>query len=582
MKTVERSRLTPELAARFPRPGMATPGKIDYSPDSKFVTYLFSERGDLARDLWRLDLSSGKAERWLTPPGEGVTEANISRQEALRRERLRLRETGITDYIWAEKANVLLLPLRGELFRWSESGMTRIAADGVIDPKISADGSRVFFIRDGDVWTIDHGRERRLTAHPPATTNGLAEFVAQEELGRMSGYWPSPSGDLVAFEQLDASNIPIYPIVHQGKAELQIEEHRYPFAGAANARVKLGVVDARSGAITFMDLGIEDGYIARVQWHPDGRLFVQWLSRDWRQLEILAYDVSTGGGRGILVERQEPWINLHDDLRILESTGEFVWSSERSGYRHLYLYAPDGRLIRQLTSGDWPAEATVGLDEKRRQLYFVGWQETPLERQLFRVSLDAGPIEQLTTDAGMHGAEVAPDFTSFIDVWSSRQTPPTVTVRSLSGGAERPVHSPAEIDLELRPPEFHRFRNRDGIELHAALYFPPPSTGEGTVGAAGGTVGARPPVIVSVYGGPGPQMVNESWGQTVDLSAQLLAQHGFVVLKVDNRGSARRGLAFEAPIARNLGEIEVNDQVDGVRWLGTLGVADSSRVGVIG
>ncbi|HEX3629352.1 MAG TPA: prolyl oligopeptidase family serine peptidase, partial [Candidatus Dormibacteraeota bacterium] len=240
--------------------------------------------------------------------------------------------------------------------------------------------------------------------------------------------------------------------------------------------------------------------------------------------------------------------------------------------------------IRQLTSGDWPAEATVGLDEKRRQLYFVGWQETPLERQLFRVSLDAGPIEQLTTDAGMHGAEVAPDFTSFIDVWSSRQTPPTVTVRSLSGGAERPVHSPAEIDLELRPPEFHRFRNRDGIELHAAIYLPPklernppPLAGEGRVGA-----GARPPVIVSVYGGPGPQMVNESWGQTVDLSAQLLAQHGFVVLKVDNRGSARRGLAFEAPIARNLGEIEVNDQVDGVRWLGTLGVADSSRVGVIG
>src|SRR5436309_2271712 len=255
MKTAERSRLTPEIVARFPRPGMATPGRVHYSPDSRFITYLFSERGDLVRDLWRLDLSSGRAERWLSPPGEGITEANVSREEALRRERLRLRETGITDYIWAEKANVLLLPLRGELFRWSDGRMARIAGDGVIDPKITADGSRVFFIRDGEVWTIHGGRERRQTTHPPATTNGLAEFVAQEELDRLSGYWPSPSGDLVAFEQVDESLIPIYPIVHQAREPLEIEEHRYPFAGKENARVKLGVVSLDTGVTTYMDLG---------------------------------------------------------------------------------------------------------------------------------------------------------------------------------------------------------------------------------------------------------------------------------------------------------------------------------------
>src|ERR1700716_3666322 len=205
MKTAERSQLTPEQVARYPRPGMAIPGKLRYSPDAKFVTYLFSERGDLVRDLWGLDLATGRKQRFLSPPGETITEENISREETLRRERLRLRETGITDYIWAEKANVMLLPLRGELFRWAEGSVTRLAGGGVIDPEIAADGDRSFFVRDGDVWSLDDAGERRLTSHPAGATNGLAEFIAQEELDRLDGYWPSPSGAMVAFEQVDES-----------------------------------------------------------------------------------------------------------------------------------------------------------------------------------------------------------------------------------------------------------------------------------------------------------------------------------------------------------------------------------------
>src|SRR3981081_201350 len=151
MKTAQRSQLTPEQVARFPRPGMAIPGKIRYSPDAKFVTYLFSERGDLVRDLWGLVLATGRKQRFLSPPGETVTEENISRDEALRRERLRRRETGITDYIWAKKANVMLLPLRADLYRWAEGSVTRLAGGGVIDPKITDDGRLTFLVRDGDV-----------------------------------------------------------------------------------------------------------------------------------------------------------------------------------------------------------------------------------------------------------------------------------------------------------------------------------------------------------------------------------------------------------------------------------------------
>ncbi len=593
MKTAERSQLTPEQVARYPRPGMAIPGKIHYSPDAKFVTYLFSERGDLVRDLWRLELASGRKQRFLSPPGETVTEENISREETLRRERMRLLETGITDYIWAEKANVMLLPLRGELYRWAEGSLTRLAGGGVIDPKITDDGRRTFFVREGDVWTIDDASERRLTSHPPGTTSGLAEFVAQEELDRLSGYWPSPHSDMVAFEHVDESHIPVFPIVHQATAPLEIEEHRYPFAGAENARVKLGVVSVGGGETTWMDLGGEEGYIARVDWHPDGRLLVQWLSRDWRQLELRSYFPSpsgggqgggrVGAGRAILVENLEPWINLHDDLRVIESTGEFTWSSERSGFRHLYLYAPDGKLIRQLTRGGWPAEATVALDQKGRQLYFVGWQQTPLERQLFRVSLDGGEPERLTRAAGMHAVEVAPDFSSFVDVWNDRTEPPNVDVKTMSDRRTTSVHSAADVSVDAAPPEVHSFRTSDGVELQAAVYRPPTSGPHSPPPRGGeGQGGGRAPVIVSVYGGPGLQMVNDSWAQTVDLRAQMLAQQGFIVLKVDNRGSPRRGLAFEAPIARRMGQIEVRDQVEGVRWLETLGFADVSRVGIYG
>jgi dipeptidyl-peptidase-4 len=203
-----------------------------------------------------------------------------------------------------------------------------------------------------------------------------------------------------------------------------------------------------------------------------------------------------------------------------------------------------------------------------------------LERHLYRVSLDGGEPERLTSEPGMHGVAIAPNFSSFVDVWDSREHPPSITVRSMTGEPRRVIHDATSVDLDLTPPELHRFRTTDGVELHAAVYrpsthFPPPRAGEGQGGG-------RAPVIVSVYGGPGAQMVNDSWTQTVDLRAQMLAQHGFVVLKVDNRGSARRGLAFEAAIARRMGQIEVRDQVEGVRWLETLGFADVSRVGIYG
>jgi dipeptidyl-peptidase-4 len=564
-------KLTVSDVARYPRPGTAIPGRIAYSPDGRAVTFLFSQAGTLARDLWRLDLASGRRERYFTAPGAGVTDENVSREEALRRERQRLRETGVTHYVWADQADAMLVPLGGELYRLDAGRAARVGG-AVVDPKLSRDGRRAFFVRDGELWCLDADGERRLTSGAePGVTNGLAEFVAQEEMARHTGYWPSPDGEWVAYERADERHVPVYPIVHQGKDAVEVEEHRYPFAGSANASVRLGVVSATGGETRWLDLGPEtDVYLARVHWHPDGRLFVQLLSRDQRRLELWAYDVGSGERELLLAEATEPWINLHDDLRFVEATGQFVWSSERSGFRHLYLYDADGRLIRQLTSGDWPVDAVVGLDRARRCVYFMAGCESPLERHLHRVSLDGGALARLTREPGWHDAAVAPDGSSFVDTHESLRQPPRVTVRRPDGELWHELHAPAPVELELAPPELRSFRNRDGVELHAALYHPPAAT-------------PRPaPLIVSVYGGPHAQMVRESWQLTVDLRAQYLAAQGYLVLKVDNRGSARRGLAFEAPIAGDMGEVEVRDQVDGVEWACRLGQADGDRVGIYG
>ena len=582
-----------EEVARYPLPGMVQPTSFGFSPDDRHLTYLHSPERSLRRELWAEDVVSG-AVTVLAGADGGATEDDLSLEEKLRRERQRELGVGVTRYAWAKHGDRLIVPGPGgvEVLDGVAPGAPRRTLlagleHPVLDPTLSPDGSMVAFVLDGEVHVVDadgSGPPRAVTSGARGTgrTNGLAEFVAQEELDRAEGFWWSPDSSLLAYAEVDETHIPAYRIVHQGSADVGAgaeEDHRYPFAGEANARVRLAVVAAPAAGEepappVWADLpGLADGYLARVGWFDDGSLAVQVLDRAQARLELLRVDPSTGAATSLVVEESDVWVNVHDCFRPLPD-GRFLWASERSGFRHLEVRAADGALDQVLTSGSWMVETVAGVraEGDAATVWFTGTADGPTERHLWAVPLAGGGLRRVTEATGTHAVVVDHACTRFVDVHSSIEQAPVATLRSLADGAAvRPVQDdpdPRVAELALVPPTLTTVLARDGEVLHAALCEP---DGEGPF-----------PTIVAVYGGPHAQLVTDAWARTVALRAQHLRGLGYLVVAVDNRGSWGRGLAFEGAVKHDLGSLEVQDQVDALRALAAQGLVDLDRIGVYG
>jgi dipeptidyl-peptidase-4 len=598
----ESAALPLEAVVTYPLPGMSIPGDIAWSPDDRLVTFLWSPERDLTRQLYAFDTTTGERQVLVIPPDGGATEENISLEEKLRRERARQRELGVTQYAWANKFERLLVPLRGDLYAQDGLGAPlRRVLDSqgtpALNPRLSPDGAWVAYVQDAELCVVPAagGAPRQLTSGARGTgrTHGLAEYVAQEEMHRSAGFWWSPDSRWLAFEAADEAHIPIYRIVHQGKdatGEHAQEDHRYPFAGRPNARVRLGVVSVEGGEPAWMDLGDDqDIYLARVNWLPDGTLAAQIENRAQTTLDLVRFDPQDGERRTLLRETSDVWINLHTMFWPLargSHAGGFLWASERTGFQHLYLYDGDGNLIRPLTGGDWVVDTLAGVDQERGLVYFTGTRDGPLERHLYVVPLDGSAPRRVSDAPGRHAVVLDHACRHYVDIHDSLATPPTVTLRSLDDGAELQTifdeHDPRVDVPGLTPPELVTLQSRDGVTLHGAIYRPPPRFGPGPY-----------PTIVHVYGGPHLQLVSNGWGRvsadvasidgpSINMRAQYLRSLGFLVFVLDNRGSPRRGLAFEGAIKHDMGRVEVEDQVDGVRWLVEQGLADPERVGIYG
>lgn len=566
--------VTAEEIAQFPWPGLGGPIRVNYAPKSDLLTLLSDPDGGIARRLYALDPQTGDQDLVFEPT---VTEdEDLPLEEKLRRERLRERGKGVTRYSWA--GGRLLVPLGTDA--WVQDGLDgkpALIATGAVNPVLSPSGERLAFVRGGElhVAPATGGEAVALTSGEDGTTRGLAEYIAQEEMSRLEGFWWSPDSTTLAFVDVDERHIPRYRIVHQGADRPDsYEEHAYPFAGAQNARVRLGVVSADGGEPVWMQTEVdgedEDIYIARVKWTKDGALWVQLQNRRQDRLDLVRFDPATGKGTVVLTETSDVWINLHWMFRPL-SDGTFLWASERTGFQHLYRYDQDGSLLGTVTSGEWMVEAIEAVDEDTGKVYLSGTLDSPLEKHLYVVPLDgSAPPKRLTQGAGMHTVTVSLRRGSFIDRFSGLETPPEVTLRDLeTGETQAVIHRSADPRVEGLPaPELLTVTTRDGETLHGALYRP---EGDGPF-----------PLLVRVYGGPHAQRVQRTWGTTCDLRAQHLRSAGFAVLKLDNRGSARRGLAFEGALRWDMGNVEVQDQVDGVKAMVERGIADPGRVGILG
>jgi len=598
--------LTTTDVARRPLPGTTVPTSVRFSPDGRVVTHLLAEPGSLHQSLVVVDVDTGAA-RHVPTPGADVEEGAISLEEELRRERARELAVGVTRYQWAESADRVLVPMNDGL--WVLDGLaagahaparlvlaTEDVAGGILDARLSADGARIGFVSGDEVHVVDvdGGAPVPVTSGAAGTgrTNGLAEYVAQEEMGRAEGFWLSPGASKVAFCEVDETHIPVYRIVHQGSDRVGVgaeEDHRYPFAGEANARVRVGVVPSDgsgASAPSWLDLDASgigaDRYVARVTWVDDDALVVQLQSRDQQRLDVVRYDVGAAGGGaevpGTLLwsERSDVWINLHDVLRPLPD-GALLWASERTGTSHLEVREADGALRHVLTEGSWVVTDVVGTGE--RDVWFRSTITSPLDRQVHRAPLDgSAPPEQLTDGPGVHVAAADPDRGTWVHTRSTPDQPPRTVLRRVGRSEITSVHDagddPLVTELALVPPAL-RTVTTDPVEpggpdteLHAAVYRP---DGDGPF-----------PTVIWVYGGPHAQLVTRSWVSTVAMRAQLLRQEGFCVAVVDGRGSAARGLAFEGALRHRMGTVEVDDQVRLVEALVAEGTADPERVGIYG
>ena len=580
VSTERAQQLTLAQVASYPRPGMAGPAAIGFTPDSGALTWLWSAAGGLVRSLWRVELESDER-RVLIGPDEASGE--LSREEELRRERTRTRELGVTSYSWARDADPSVLLIPGPSLRvivGDEEAQELAGSEGAVEPTLSPDGARISFARDGDLYVLEResGALIRLTEEAEdGLTFGQADYIAQEEFGQMRGHWWSRDSRRIALTRVDARGVSEYPIVHQGLDQPEVERHRYPFAGEANAEVRLGAVDADGGPIQWLKLPDEDGYLVRVAWWPqpdraEGRLVAQWLNREQDRLRLFAWNAD-GARETLIDERQQPWINVGDEARGLED-GTFLWADESTGWRHLSLRDADGSLLRRLTGGEWLVSDVIGVDEERRLAYFSATRGSALQRRIWRVSLEGGEPEALTEAGGVQGGALSRDGAWLATMGSALERAPWIAVQATDGDSEpRILFEQPEISpdaLGLQPPQLRTFRAADGTDLYGALYRPP-GDGDGP-----------PPLLVAVYGGPHAQTVLDAWALTVDLRAQYLAQQGYLVLKLDNRGMAGRGLAFEGQLHKRMGTIEVDDQAAAVEQLAVGGEADAARVGVYG
>jgi len=470
----------------------------------------------------------------------------------------------------------------------SENGKQRV-------PAFSHDDSKISFVRDNNIFIRELSsdersvepktgkktsvREYKVTSDGIVNKiiNGVPDWVYEEEFGFLQAYAWSPDGKKIAYYQFDETGVKEYDLEKFGSLYPNYFRYKYPVPGEPNSTVSIHIFDLVTQKTLVVDIGKDtDIYIPRIKWTEDPSLLSLYrMNRHQDKCELMLADASSGKTRIILTEADTCFIEINDHLNFPGNGKEFILSSEKDGFRHIYLYSMDGTLVRQLTKGAWDVTDVYGIDEKKGLVYYQAAVTSPMDRDVYSVGLDGRNPTKLSARAGTNTPEFNTTFDYFINRWSDANTPPFVTLNRASGEVILILQDNAGLiskmkDYQLSDVGFFTFRNDQNLELNACILKPPDFDPL-----------KKYPVLFSIYGGPGSQSVLDSW-RVMSFWNRFLAQNGIIIVTIDPRGTASRGAHFKRLTYLQLGKFETEDMIAAAKYLGALPYVDKGRIGVWG
>jgi dipeptidyl-peptidase-4 len=565
------------------------PRNGSWSPDGTRLTFM-AEDSQIGHpgDIIQIDARTGKASVLATAAQlAALTSAPISEKDRDHRERY-----DMAPFLWADDSQHLILDKGGLLWLYSIADGTGTLLVNTHqgsgdDPKFSPDAKLVSYLRDHNLYihrvADKSAKDTALTSTTAATTlNGEVDWVYLEELDVRSNYFWSPDSSAIAYLQADEAKVPEFPIADWIPRHTDVDPQRYPQPGDPNPAVRVGVVPVQgsdAGKTKFITLPFSAGndYIPRFGWIDASTLYIEVLTRDQRHLNLYFADARTGASRLVYTDTDPKYLDENYDLEFL-SHGRFLAPSWRDGHTHLYLYqydekhplAADATLVRQLTHGDFEVESVAGINPKSETVFYTSTEGSPLENNLWSIRLDGSDKQRLTSTPGVHDVLVSPDGSRFSDIASTRTTPPTASLCAVHQSCTPYWHStpiPAATGVTATPVTFTAADGK--TTLYGTLTLPTATTSPASV-----------PLILNPYGGPLPTPGGRDAWSNSRFFNELLAQHGFAVLDVDNRGSGGRGRDFQQAAYRTFGPVQFADQIAALdQTLARYPQLDPKRVG---
>jgi dipeptidyl-peptidase 4 len=446
---------------------------------------------------------------------------------------------------------------------------------------LSPDGRHVGYVLENDIYIseLPDGKTRAVTTDgSPDVFNGIFDYGSRMFGFTDAWHW-SPDGTKIAFWRLDVSDVKVFYMIDELGKYNTIYPLKYPNTGERHAVNRIGVYDLRRGRITWVDTGNDqDDYIPQIAWtRSSDTLAVQRLTRNHQRLDLLMADAASGDTKVVVTDHDPAWIDITTDLRFFAGQDRFVWTSEKSGYRHAYLYDYEGNET-QLTSGDWEITALIAVDESGDWLYFYSKKDSFIDQHVYGVRLSGSDVEKVSGEPGWYEWNSSPDGKHVIETWSNAATPPVTRLRHASGKDIRTLEENDVAGLQkyaVPNPEFFEIETTDGIVLNASMIKPLDFDPDRTY-----------PAIGYGYGNAGSQVVVNRWGDwrgpQRDLWHRFMAQQGFIVYSLDNRTTAGRGKAAKNLTYGHYAKYAVHDQLEGVQYLKSLSYVDPTRVGFWG